>query len=361
MAYVPQQPLWVPYDPTYYNFPGHQPTTHRQIHRVDTCDCATCKSCRAKGHSNIYQWVDEHYRQNPPELSHPCNNCPPGTPLRTTTTFTPVNPASIRRSQELEERLQELRRIRQQWYTQVVLATTPDELAKTSEERLQDRNNHRRQMQTFDEILRDDAAITEGEILLRDLRRSRRRRMQSMFDNVRTAVDEAYDGTHADGGKILLRDLRRRRMRSMLDEAYEDAHVDGGNGEPSMRARAGNQAPVFEPASIADMGPGSCDVEQCQWCASASSSSGSSGDSAAGPADPWGPEGWGSDKGSEKGKGKEKEVQPQQEPEEELIMPTLFNEKKPENKETESGTSKRESESSSPSSEALSGSASREF
>ncbi|KAK7961096.1 hypothetical protein PG988_012310 [Apiospora saccharicola] len=333
MAYVPQQPFWVPYDPTYYTFPEYQPTTRKEIHRVDTCDCATCESCRAKGNSNIYQWVGEHCRQNPHQLDHPCNYCPPGTPLRTTTTFTPVTPASIRRSQEVEARLRELRRVRRQWYTQVVLATAPDELPKTSEERLQDRNNSRRQMQIFDEILRDDAAITEGEMLLRDFRRSRRRRMQSMFDNVRTAVDDAY--------------------------------ADGGNGESSMRARAGNQAPVFEPTSIADMGPGSCDVEQCQWCASASASSrsgsGSSGDSAGPALDPWKEQEWA--KG--KGKGKEKEVQPQQEPEEELIMPIWFNVKGPENKETESGTSKSkpesESESSPSPSEALSGSASREF
>ncbi|KAK8057799.1 hypothetical protein PG996_011736 [Apiospora saccharicola] len=311
MAYVPQQPFWVPYDPTYYTFPEYQPTTRKEIHRVDTCDCATCESCRAKGNSNIYQWVGEHCRQNPHQLDHPCNYCPPGTPLRTTTTFTPVTPASIRRSQEVEARLRELRRVRRQWYTQVVLATAPDELPKTSEERLQDRNNSRRQMQIFDEILRDDAAITEGEMLLRD--------------------DAAAAAAACSPCSIM----------------------------------AGNQAPVFEPTSIADMGPGSCDVEQCQWCASASASSrsgsGSSGDSAGPALDPWKEQEWA--KG--KGKGKEKEVQPQQEPEEELIMPIWFNVKGPENKETESGTSKSkpesESESSPSPSEALSGSASREF
>lgn len=81
----------------------------------------------------------------------------------------------------------------------------------------------------------------------------------------------------------------------------------------------------------------------CHRHSAGASSGASSSDGSAGSVDPWGPEGWGSDKG------KEKEIL-QQEPDEELIMPTLCGKKGAENKEKESSPS-----------EALSGSASREF
>ncbi|KAK7918056.1 hypothetical protein PG985_009930 [Apiospora marii] len=283
MAYVPQQPLWIP-DPTYVTFPKWKPTPLTKIIRPNTCPCPTCESLRARGQPEVYQYVDGRGEpHNPPELTNRLRDGPRGP-------RSPWRPATLPRFRPEERKDIRFRDVRSRRRVDLLAnallsATIATQEALTSSEQLASKMR----------VLRD--MLTKMSDVLHDL---------------------AQD--YEDG------------QDDKDDKGYDDEIASVVRGPDCHRHDAG--------------------VSSNSSSGSGSGSGSSSNSDSADPADPWGPEGWDSDKG------KEKEVL-QQEPEEELIMPTLFNKKGPEHKEKEPSMSKSESES--PQSEALSGSASREF
>ncbi|KAK8017275.1 hypothetical protein PG991_008351 [Apiospora marii] len=367
MAYIPQQPLWVPYNPIYYSFPQYQPTLY-QVIKPNTCNCPTCQRLRANGQPDISQHVDgrgrphnlpeNRLRDGPPGLGRTGPATRPGHgPARNGPVYTPpvtrpgYGPGPSRSREAGPQPLPEL-----------------------------DDSRRRRRMQSFTDILREEAALDEREAVLRDIRRSRhRRRMQSMFDDMRASSADGTDDVifevvpgffrqgGGDGHKYCEKEKEEEDGKQCRWCASASTSADSGSGSASSSSC--DYAPALDPwmekhkwgkgkdkealqkereehlvwpALFKEKGPENKGKESVTGSNPGSDSSRDS----AGPADPWGPKGWGSDKG------KEKEGS-QQEPEEGLVMPTnLFSEKA-------SGASKSESGSSS--SEALSGSASREF